>query len=250
MAGHSKWSQIKRQKGVADAKRGQVFTKLAKIVSVAARKGGGDPAMNPALRVAMEQARAENMPKENIERAIKRGTGALGGAAIEELRFEAYGPGGVGILIDAATDNHLRTNAEMKAVLNRLGGKLATTGAVAFQFVERGLLTLPMTGQALPREGIELAIITADALNYEDQGDAFQVMTEPKELSRVKEALESQNITVGESKLSWEPTQTLAITDPVVAKQVLHLLSALEDLDDITAVTANFVIPDELLSSS
>ena len=138
MSGHSKWSQIKRQKGVADAKRGQVFTKLAKIVTVAAKRGGGDPAMNPSLRVAIEQARAENMPKDNIDRAIKRGTGELGGAVIEELRYEVYGPAGVAIVIDAVTDNPNRTTAEVKATLNKHGGN-SHAGAVAFNFANRGL---------------------------------------------------------------------------------------------------------------
>lgn len=248
MSGHSKWSQIKRQKGVADARRGQAFTKLAKIVSIAARKGGGDPAMNSALRVAIEQARAANMPKDKIERAIERGTGELGGAAIEEFRFEAYGPGGVGILIDTATDNHLRTNAEIKAVLNRLGGKLAAAGAVAFQFKEQGVLTVAVVGQKRRQEEIELAIIEADATSYDDQGDIYQVMAEPKDLSRVKGELEQHGLMIQELKLSWEPSQILSVTDPALAKQVLRLMTALEELDDVTAVTANFDIPDEIMA--
>ena len=141
MSGHSKWSQIKRQKGVADAKRGQVFTKLAKIVTVAAKRGGGDPAMNPSLRVAIEQARAENMPKDNIDRAIKRGTGELGGAVIEELRYEVYGPAGVAIVIDAVTDNPNRTTAEVKATLNKHGGKLARWRR-CLQFRQQGIILL------------------------------------------------------------------------------------------------------------
>ena len=248
MSGHSKWSQIKRQKGVADAKRGQAFTKLAKILTVAAKRGGGDPTMNPALRMAVEQARFQNMPKDNIERAIKRGTGEGSEAAIEELRFEAYGPGGVGILIEAATDNHLRTNAEIKAVLNKLNGKLATPGAVAFQFKEQGSLFVPIRDQPSGHDEIELAIIETGATSYEDQGEAFQVVTEPKDVSQVKEQLEGYGFRLTDTKIAWEPTQTLPITDPATAKQVLRLLAALEDLEDVTAVTANFDISDEVLA--
>lgn len=248
MSGHSKWSQIKRQKGVVDRQRGKIFSKLANLLTAAARTGG-DPDMNPRLRIAIDQARAENMPKENIDRAIKRGTGELDGATLEELRFEAYGPGGVGIVIEAATDNRLRTNAAIKAVLHKLGGKLATAGAVAFQFKEQGVLTLPVVHQALSREEIELAIIEADAADYQDQGDVFQISTDPKDISHVKERLEKAGLTIAESKLSWEPTQTLAIDDPAIAKQIVRLMSALEDLDDIIAVTANFVVSDDIMTN-
>lgn len=248
MSGHSKWSQIKRQKGVVDAKRGQVFTKLAKIITVAAKLGGGDPTMNPRLRIAVELARAENMPKDNIERAIKRGTGELGGAAIEELRFEAYGPGGVGILIDVATDNHLRSNSEIKATLNKQSGKLAAAGAVAFQFANRGVILVPFNGQSLQKDEVELAIIETGAATYEDQDDAFVVYTDPKLVGPVKDQLEKSKVSVGESRLSWEPLQTITISEESTVKQLLRLLGALEDLEDVTAVTANFEIPDEVMT--
>lgn len=248
MSGHSKWSTIKRQKGAADAKRGQIFTKLAKILTVAAKKGG-DPTMNPTLRVAIEQARAENMPKDNIERAIKRGTGELAGAAIEEMRFEVYAPGGVGILVDVVTDNPNRANAEIKATLNKNNGKLAAPGAVAFQFSQRGILTIPLAGQAVDHEALELAIIEAGADSYEDQGDALVVASDPKQLTAVKAHLESQTVRIEESKISWEPIQTVTVIDAGIAKQIVKLMGALEDLDDVTAVTANFDLPEEVMKS-
>ncbi len=248
MSGHSKWSQIKRQKGVTDAKRGQIFSKLAKIISVAAKHGGGDPTMNPRLRIAIEQARSENMPKDNIERAIKRGTGELGGAAIEDLRFEAYGPGGVGILIDIATDNHLRSNAEIKAILNKHGGKLAALGAVAFQFAHRGVLTVPKEDQPFDPRGLELEIMDVRPEAYEDLGDAFVVYTDASAIQTAQEVLKQKSIKLTEAILAWEPMQTVSLTDPTLAKQTLRLIEALEDLDDVTAVTANFDIPEELLT--
>lgn len=250
MSGHSKWSQIKRQKGSADAKRGQRFTKLANLITVAAKSGGGDPALNPRLRIAVEQARTENMPRDNIERAITRGTGEFGGAAVEELRFEVYGPGGVGILADAATDNPNRTTAAVKAVLNKHDGRLAAAGAVAYQFVQRGLLVVPFTGQSKTKEEIELIILESDAAAYEDQDDVFVVQTDPREISAVKGRLEGQGIHTSESKISWEPSQAVSLTDGVTARGVVRLLAALEDLDDVTQVTANCDIPDDLFEQA
>lgn len=245
MSGHSKWSQIKRQKGAADVKRGQLFSKLAKLISVAARAGGGDPAMNPRLRMAIETARADNMPKDNIERAIQRGTGEIGGAAIEELRFEAYGPGGTGFVIDVATDNRNRVSAEVKAVLNRHGGKLAATGAVAYQFSELGVLTVPLAGQ--DRQHLELALIDAGALDYDDQGDAFVATTDPKEISQVKEKLSALGIAVAEVRISLVPNRTVAVPNEVTGRAIFKLIEELEAIDDVTVVTANFDIPAEIL---
>lgn len=245
MSGHNKWSQIKRQKGVTDARRSQRFSKLANVISAAARVGGGDPDMNPRLRIAIEQARSENMPNDNIDRAIARGTSTTGGVAMEELRFEAYGPAGIGILIDVATDSRNRANAEIKAVLVRRGGKLAAAHAVAYQFTERGILTVPSASQ--DREALELALIEAGALDYEDQGDALIVTTDSKEVSLIKQKLTDQKITVAETRLSFEPNQTVTVSDEVTARAILKLMEALEDLDDVTAVTANFQIPAEIM---
>lgn len=248
MSGHSKWSTIKRQKGAADVKRGKLFSRLANVISAAAKQGGGDPDMNPRLRMAIEQARAENMPKDNIERSIKRGTGELAGAALEELRFEIYGPAGVGILADVLTDNRNRISGEMKALLSRANGKLAAAGAVAYQFVQRGVLVVPLTGH--DREELELQLIDMGVADYQLQGDDVVVYTEPKDVSRVKAALEAMGLVVAEARISSEPTQMVAVTDPADARNILKLMESLEDLDDVTHVTANFDIPDELILGS
>lgn len=248
MSGHSKWSQIKRQKGVADAKRGQVFTRLAKVISVAAKQGGGDPTMNASLRVAIEQARSANMPKDSIERAIKRGTGELGGNQIEEMRFEAYGPAGVGILIDVVTDNRNRANAEIKAALNKFGGKLAAAGAVAFQFDQRGVLTIP-AGNDQTREGLELAVIDSGAADYDDQGDAFEIYADPKHLLDLKDWFEGRGFMVTNTAIIWQPRQTVTISDAQVAAHILRLVDGLEELEDVTSVTGNFDFEPALAKS-
>lgn len=245
MSGHSKWSTIKRAKGAADIKRGKLFSRLANLVSAAAKQGGGDPDMNPRLRMAVDQARAENMPKENIERAIKRGTGELAGAALEDLRFEIYGPAGVGILADALTDNRNRISGEIKAVLTRGNGKLAAAGAVAYLFAERGLLVGTLAG--MDREAVELQLIEAEVDDYELQNETYIAYVDPRNLSAVKAKIESLGLAVDQASIVLEPSQTIAVTDPGHARAVIKLMENLEDLDDVTNVTANFDIPDELL---
>ena len=226
-------------------KRGKLFSRLANVISAAAKQGGGDPDMNPRLRMAVDQARAENMPKDNIERSIKRGTGELAGAALEELRFEIYGPAGVGILADVLTDNRNRISGEMKALLSRANGKLAAAGAVAYQFAQRGVLIVPTAGH--DRENLELQLIEVGVMDYETHDDDFVVYTDPKDISRIKAELEALGISVAEARISFEPTQTVGVTDPAAARSILKLMESLEDLDDVTHVTANFDIPDELM---
>lgn len=244
MSGHSKWATIKRQKGAADAKRSTVFTKLANTITVAAR-GGGDPSMNFSLRLAIDKARQANMPKDNIERAIKRGTGELGGAQFEEVMYEAYGPAGTGILIEAGTDNRNRTSAEVKAVFNKLGGKLAEAGAVSYQFKKRGTITLAVEGK--DKEEMEMAIIEAGADDFEEQGDVVMVYTEPTDLDKVRKSLEEMGFGASEVGFSWEPAMTVTIEDEKTAGQMLRLMESLEDLDDVTSVSSNFDISEEIL---
>ena len=246
MSGHSKWAQIKRQKGVADIKRGAVFTKLGNAITIAARQGGGDPTSNFKLRLAIEKARSANMPKENIERAIKRGIGGGEGTKIEEVIYEAYGPGGIALLIEVATDNRNRTNADVKSVLNRFGGKTAATGAVAYQFKQHGLLTVEIGNKSL--EEAELAIIDAGAADFEEQDGTILVYTEAKETEKTKETLMAVGLIVKEMSLSWEPITTITIFDEKTAKQITNLMDALEDLADVTALAANFDIPETLLN--
>jgi len=244
MSGHSKWSQIKRQKGLSDVKRGAIFSKLTNAIILAA-KGGGDPNANFALRMAIEKAREANMPKENIQRAIKRGTGELGGVKIEEVLYEAVGPSGIGILIEAATDNRNRTNSEVKNVLSSSGGKLAGSGAVTYQFERMGKFLIDLTDKN--REELELQVIDAGAEDFEEQGEMLAVYTKAHELEMVKEALESQGITVKDPSLIWEPKSLISITDKSEAAKILKLMENLENLDGVTAVYANFDIPEGLL---
>lgn len=245
MSGHSKWASIKRSKGAADVKRGATFTKLANAITVAARQGGGGAESNFKLRLAIEKARQANMPKDNMERAIKRGTGELGGAKIEDIIYEAYGPGGIALMIEAASDNRNRTTAEVKSILNKYGGKLAGSGAVTYQFKQRGVISLEVGDKSI--EEAELAVIDAGAQDFEEQAGIILVYSEPKETERVRSVLETSGLKATDTALSWEPTTTIEISDEKVAKQVLRLTESLESLDDVTAVSGNFDIPAVLL---
>lgn len=236
MSGHSKWSQIKRQKGTADQKRGALFSKLTNAVILAARYGG-DPNTNFALKMAIEKAKVENMPKENIERAIKRGTGELGGTQISESLYEAIGPNNIGIIIEVATDNKNRTTAEIKSILNKFGVKLASSGAVTYQFQKMGRLVVETEEQK--REELELAIIDAGAEDFQEQDNSLVIYTKLNELANIKKYLEGQNITIKEVGLSWEPKNLIAINQEQLTK-ITTLLEMLENLDQVTAVYANF----------
>ncbi len=246
MSGHSKWSQIKRQKGAADVKRGAAFSKLTNAIIVAA-KNGGDPNTNFTLKMAIEKARDANMPKENIERAIKRGTGEEGGAQITEALYEAIAPNAVGIIIEAATDNSNRTTSEIKNVLNKFGSKLASSGAVAYQFTKMGKLLVDTSGKN--KEELELSIIDAGAEDFDEHGDDIAVYTKPNELEIVKRSLEGQELVIKEAGLSWEPKDTIPISEKDAAEKILKLLNAIEELEDVVAIHANFDIPSTLITN-
>lgn len=237
MAGHSKWAQIKRQKGAADAKRGVAFSKLAKAITVAARHGA-DPEMNFQLRIAVDQAKAANMPKDNIERAIERASGASGNA-IEEVLFEAYGPGGTAFLIETATDNRNRTVGEIRATLNKLDGKLAESGSVGYLFKKLGHIVIETNDP----EAIELAAIDAGAEDVEQDDGQVVVYTDPKELERVRRTLAKQNITSDEVGFFYRPTATVPV-EGAIAEKVTKLADALDELDDVTAVHSNFELAE------
>lgn len=241
MAGHSKWAQIKRQKGAMDKKRGTLFSKVTKLISVAARHGGVDPDANPRLRMLIDQARTLNMPKDTIERAIARGGSAALEDNLETLRFEIYGPGGVGILAEAATDNRNRTTAEVKAVLNKLDVKLAATGSVAYQFAARGRLRIPLRDQNLSEEAIELAIIESGAASYApnlDDGPAHQVLVDPIQLDEVKQFLVDRGVKVTDPSFGWEPVQQVSVNESQ-EERIGKLIADLLELDDITEVSSN-----------
>jgi len=244
MSGHSKWSQIKRQKGAADIKRGAIFSKLTNAIILAARNGS-DPGANFELKTTIENARVANMPKENIERAIKRGTGELAGAKIEEVLYEAIGPAGIGILIEAATDNRNRTNAEIKNVLSASGGKLTGAGAVAYQFERMGRFLIDLVGKN--QEELELQIIDAGAQDFEEQEDVLAVFTKANELEKVKKAIEVQDIEIKEPSLVWEPKTLINISDKTMIEKIIKLMEQLEGLDEVTAVYSNFNLPEEII---
>jgi len=247
MSGHSKWSQIKRQKGAADIKRGAIFSKLTNAIILAAKRGS-DPASNFTLKMAVEKARSADMPKENIERAIKRGAGDEGGAQIAEVLYEAIGPAGVGIMIEAATDNKNRTTAGIKNILSTYGAKLASTGAVAYQFLKMGKLLIEVAGKE--KEEIELQVIDAGAEDFEDLSGEIAVYTKPNELEIVKKALEGQRLAIKEASLSWEPKSLTQVSDKTDASKILQLMDALENLEEITAVYANFDIEKGLVNEN
>lgn len=246
MSGHSKWSSIKHKKGAADAKRGKIFTRLIREITVAARMGGGDPTGNPRLRSAIAAAKAENMPKENIERAIKKGTGELEGTSYEESSYEGYGPGGVAVLVDCLTDNKNRTVAEVKHAFERHGGNLGEPGCVAWMFDKKGLIVIEKD-QVDEEKLLDLAL-EAGAEDVNDEESEFEVITDPADFEGVKEVIETADIPYSLAEISMIPKNTVKL-EGKKAQQMLNLMQALEDNDDVSNVYANFDIPDEVMEA-
>ena len=242
MAGHSKWKTIKRAKAATDAKRSAVFTKLIREITVAAKGGGGDPEHNPRLRLAIDTARGSSMPKENIERAIKKGTGELEGVDYQEIMYEAYGPGGVALMILTLTDNPTRTVADIRHKLSRNGGNMGTSGSVAFMFDRKGQLLLD---PALDEDTAMEAALEAGAEDFARDDDQNLVTTDPASLHAVRAALEAKGLTTSDVQLTWVPKSTVRV-EGADAQQLLKLLEALEDLDDVQAVYTNASFPDEV----
>lgn len=247
MSGHSKWSKVKHQKEATDATRGKMFTKLANAIIIAVKQGGGitDPVGNIKLRLAMEKARAANMPKDKIERAIERGKGNALEDNLEESLYEGFGPGGVGIMIETASSNRQRTVAELKNVLERHGGRLATSGSVAHLFDFVGLIAVSKNEKSF--DGIMSDAISAGAIDLEDLGTTVDIYTNHADLHKVKEALAASGLNISSSELFYRPNTTISITDQSTAKQILSLLTNLEEIEDVQKVHANFDIPDEFL---
>ena len=246
MSGHSKWSTIKRKKGAADAKRGRVFTRLIREITVAAREGGGDPDGNPRLRSAIAAAKADNMPKENIERAIKKGTGDLEGASYEEITFEGYGPKGVAIIVDTLTDNRNRTVSDVRHYFSKFGGNLGETNCVAFMFLTKGLIEVDREGvdeDALLEAALEAG---AEDLKTDDE-DVYEVMTAPSDFTAVREGLIKAGFEIESAEVTRIPQTTVRLDNEKDAAQMLKLIDALEEMDDAQKVSANFDIPDEIL---
>ncbi len=247
MAGHSKWANIRHKKAAQDAKRGKIFTKLAREITVAAREGGGDPESNPRLRAAIERARKFNMPKENIERAIKRGTGEIAGETFEEVTYEGYGPGGVAIIVKCLTDNRNRTAAEVRHAFSKHGGNLGTSGCVSWMFERKGVIVVPADNY--DEETVMLTAIDAGADDVVSEDGKFVIYTQPSELEAVRKGLIDAGIEVEEAKLDLIPTTTTRVEGETALK-VLKLLEALEDLDDVQEVYSNFDMPEEVMNNA
>ncbi len=248
MAGHSKWAQIKRKKGVTDAKRGQLFTKLGRELAVAARQGGPNPDENPALRLAIERARQNNMPKDNIQRAIDRATNAADAARLEQIRYEAYGPGGAALLIDSLTDNRNRTVSEVRAALTRAGANMAESGAVAWIFEPKGVIGVDIEA-GIDADEVALAAIDGGAEDVDVEAGLIEVITAPSGLEQARGSVESAGAPIASAEVVMRPTNTVAVGG-AQARALLRLIESLEDLDDVQRVFTNADFPDAVLAEA
>lgn len=245
MAGHSKWAQIKRKKAVTDARRGQLWTKLLKEVTVAARLGGGDPAGDPRLRTAIQEAKANNVPNANIERAIKKGTGELGGANFEEVTYEGYGPSGVAVLVEAMTDNRNRTVADLRHLFTKYGGNLGESGCVAWIFAKRGLISIDRS--KIAEDDLMDLVVELGAEDLSAEADVYEVLTAPESYHAVLGGLRNHEIPLSSHDLAMIPSTTVHV-DSGKAPTLIKLMEALEDHDDVQNVWANFDVDAELLA--
>ncbi len=247
MSGHSKWSSIKHKKAAKDAKRGKLFTKFIKEITVAARMGGGDPAANPRLRTAVQTARDNSMPNDNIERAIKKGTGELEGVAYEEISYEGYGPGGAAFLVQTLTDNRNRTVSDIRRLFNKHGGRLGETGCVAWMFDSKGFIVV--SREAVEEEVLLGLVLEAGAEDVTESDDVFEIITQPEDFIAVRESLDDGKIPVTSAEVTMIPKSTTKLAEKE-AEQILTLTEELEDHDDVQSVAANFDIPDEILEKA
>jgi YebC/PmpR family DNA-binding regulatory protein len=244
MSGHSKWATIKHKKGAADKARGKLFNKIARQLEVAAREGGGDPASNATLRTVVQKAKAAQMTNDAIERAIKRGTGESDGGTYESITYEGYAPGGVAMLIDVLTDNRNRTGSDVRGIFTKLGGSMAEPGAVSWQFSRKGVV---LVSRSVPEDDVMLAALDAGAEDISDQGDVWQITSEPNVVYEVKAALEAAGIEVQSAESTMISSVTVAVDDVDDARKILRIMDALEDNDDVQDVYSNFDISDELM---
>ena len=248
MSGHSKWSSIKHKKGAADAKRGKLFSKLSRAIIVAAKEGGGDPTNNLALQNAIEKAKSYSMPKDNIERAIAKGSGAdADSAAFETVVYEGYGPEGVAVIVEALTDNRNRTASDVRHTFAKNDGNLGTSGAVAWLFERRGVLLVPADG--VDEDELMLAAAEGGAEDVELDGSSFQITSAPEDLAAVRAAVEAAGFAIDSAELTMIPKTTVEVEDENTAKKILRLMDALEDNDDVQEVFANFDIPERVLEA-
>ena len=246
MSGHSKWSTIKRKKGAADAKRGALFGKLSKAITVAAREGGGDPDMNPALGLAIQKAKGANMPNDNIQRAVDKGTGAgSDGVEYERITYEGYAPGGVAVLVEVLTDNRNRAASDVRYIFSKNGGNLGTTGSVSYLFDRKGVILVPK--DAVDEDTLMEAALEAGADDVEEMEEDYRVVTTPEEFTAVRDALDESGIEYENAEITLEPQNSIDL-EAGTARQTLRLIDALEDNDDVQEVYANFDISDEVMA--
>ncbi len=245
MSGHSKWATIKRAKGAADAKRGKIFSVLSKDLTLAARDGGGDPEFNPRLRTCIQKAKKENMPADNIERAIKKGTGELPGVSYEEIVYEGYAAGGVGLIVEVTTDNKNRSASEVRSTMGKHGGNLAGVGAVAFQFTRKGQIIIDAS--KIDEERLMEIALEAGAEDIKNEGDHFEVVCALADYDALSQALSEQKIQTESSELAYLPNILVPVTDKEIARKVLHLIDVLDDLEDVKAVHSNIDLAEGLL---
>jgi YebC/PmpR family DNA-binding regulatory protein len=246
MSGHSKWATIKRKKAVTDARRGKIFTQIIKEITVAAKLGGGNPDGNPRLRLAVDKAKESNMPADNIKRAIMKGTGELPGTVYEDVMYEAYGAGGVAMMVEAVTDNKTRTVSEIRHILERHHGKMASTGAVAFQFHKQGIITVPAS--AIGEDDLMAVILEAGAEDMKSEGEVYTVITTPENFEAVKKALDAKKVAADSAEIQMIAENTVKV-EGKDAENVIKLMEALEEHDDVQKVHANFDIDDKVLAS-
>ncbi len=247
MSGHSKWATIKHKKAATDAKRGKVFTKLIKMLTVAAKNGGGNPDTNPSLRLAIDKAKEANMPQDNIERAVKKGTGELPGVSYESISYEGYGPGGVAFYVDVLTDNKNRVTSEIRTIFSKGGGNLAGAGAVSWLFEKKGLFIVNKKDAA--EDQLMSVVLDAGAEDMSDEGETFEIKCQPADYEKIKKALDTAKVKMASSEVTFLPKNTIKVAGDQ-AKQVLNLVEQLEDNDDVQNVYANFDIPDDILNKS
>lgn len=244
MSGHSKWSTIKRKKGAADAKRGKLFTKLIKELTIAAREGGGDPSGNPRLRLAVDNAKAANMPSDNIDRAIKKATGELEGTTISELTYEGYGPGGIAVLVEVATDNKNRTVAEVRHLFSKSGGNMGESGSVAWMFEKKGVISLPKQNKS--EDEIMEIVLNAGAEDLQTEDEFFEIQTDVESFEPVRKALLDKNLELDNASLQWIAKNTVNIAGEN-AEKMMKLIEALEDCDDVQNVYSNADFDEEFI---
>ena len=245
MSGHSKWASIKHKKAAIDAKRGQLFTKVIKELTAAARAGGGNIETNIRLRAAVAKAKESNMPSDNVDKAIKRGTGELPGITYEESTYEGYGPAGIALMIDVVTDNKNRTTAELRNLMSKKNANMASAGSVSFLFQKKGLIVIEK--KVIDEDKLMNIVLEAGAEDLKSEGDTYEVTTQPPDLEVVKAAIADKKITVLSAEITMLPTSTIKITDKATANSILVLMDALEEHEDVQHVYANFDIPDELI---